>query len=279
MKILPSPMRPVRAELMIASTARSSDGVVADDLDLHLGEEVDDVFGAAIKLGMALLAAESLRLDHGDALQADLVQRFFHLIQFERLDDGLDLLHARSDPGWPGLPVMAARVVLDGTAARTGLHAACQAAIREARRVMPAQSRLRLGACHIALPADFGHSAAGADVRRVEAPAPQIHTAARIQPGASSCVKPANTLLSGIGTTIFTVMSALAVEHDVDQSRPGLPRHRRPGRRGAGRGRCAAGRPQPVSADARRAGTAPGRRRRQPPLLWPGGRLGDARWW
>jgi hypothetical protein len=30
------------------------------------------------------------------------VQRFFHLIQFERLDDGLDLLHARPNPGVPG---------------------------------------------------------------------------------------------------------------------------------------------------------------------------------
>jgi hypothetical protein len=33
------------------------------DLDLHLGQEVDDIFGAAIELGMALLAAETLRLE------------------------------------------------------------------------------------------------------------------------------------------------------------------------------------------------------------------------
>ena len=37
-------------------------------------------------------------------------------------------------------------------------------------------------------------------------------------------MKPANTLLSATGTTIFTVMSALAAEHGVDQSRPGLSR-------------------------------------------------------
>ena len=104
-KILPSPMRPVRAELMIASTARSRIASSHDHLDLHLGKEVDHVFGAAVQLGVALLPSEPLGLDHRDALQAHLVQRFFHLIQFERLDDGLDLLHARSTPGLTGPPV------------------------------------------------------------------------------------------------------------------------------------------------------------------------------
>ena len=72
--------------------------VLADHLDLHLGQEVHDVFGAAIELGVALLAAEPLGLDHGDALQPDLVQRFLHLVQLERLDDRFDLFHARSRP-------------------------------------------------------------------------------------------------------------------------------------------------------------------------------------
>ena len=36
--------------------------VLDDQLDLHLGQEVDDVFGAAIELGVALLAAEALGL-------------------------------------------------------------------------------------------------------------------------------------------------------------------------------------------------------------------------
>jgi hypothetical protein len=36
------------------------DHVVAEhNLDLHLGEEIHDVFGAAIELGMSLLPAES----------------------------------------------------------------------------------------------------------------------------------------------------------------------------------------------------------------------------
>jgi hypothetical protein len=80
-------------------------GVVADHFDLHLGEEVHHVFGAPVQLGMALLPPEPLGLDDRDALQAHLVQRFFHLIQFERLDDGLDFLHARQRPGeWAPVP-------------------------------------------------------------------------------------------------------------------------------------------------------------------------------
>ena len=53
-----------------------------------------------------------------------------------------------------------------------------------------------------------------------------------------------NRRLAGMGTTIFAEMSALAVRDRRDQPRPGLPRHRRPGRgrRGGGRRRSAAGR-------------------------------------
>src|SRR5215475_10238556 len=40
-----------------------------DQLELHLGQEVDDVFGAAIELGVTLLPAKALGLQNGDALQ------------------------------------------------------------------------------------------------------------------------------------------------------------------------------------------------------------------
>src|SRR5690348_6282370 len=70
--------------------------ILDDQLDLHLGQEVDDVFGAAIKLGVALLPSEALGLQDGDAFQADLVQRVFDLVQLERLDDRFDLLHLLS---------------------------------------------------------------------------------------------------------------------------------------------------------------------------------------
>ncbi len=56
----------------------------------------------------------------------------------------------------------------------------------------------------------------------VEAVVDEIHTVARKQP-VSAPVKPANKLLSGIGTTIFTVMSALAVEHDAINLGQGFP--------------------------------------------------------
>ena len=67
--------------------------VLDDHFEPHLGQEIDDIFGAPIELGMALLAAEPLGLGDGDAGDADLVQRLLHLVELERLDDGFDLLH------------------------------------------------------------------------------------------------------------------------------------------------------------------------------------------
>src|SRR5262245_12172453 len=40
-------------------------GLLQHHLDLHLRQEIDDVLGAAVKLGMALLPAEALGLEHG----------------------------------------------------------------------------------------------------------------------------------------------------------------------------------------------------------------------
>ena len=45
-----------------------------------LAGEVDDVLGAAVELGVALLAAEALDLGDGDALHADGRQRFAHFV-------------------------------------------------------------------------------------------------------------------------------------------------------------------------------------------------------
>src|SRR6476661_8592686 len=67
--------------------------ILHNHLDLYLGQKVDDVLGAAVKLGMSLLPAETLGLGDGDALDADLVQRLLHLVELEGLDDRLDLLH------------------------------------------------------------------------------------------------------------------------------------------------------------------------------------------
>ena len=87
-------MRPVRAAAWMASR-RGRQLVVGDHhLDLDLGQEVDDVLGAAVELGVALLAAVALGLQHGHALDAQLLQGLLHLVQLERLDHRLDLLHS-----------------------------------------------------------------------------------------------------------------------------------------------------------------------------------------
>src|SRR4051812_45115129 len=49
-----------------------------NDLYLHFGKKIDNVFGPAVELGVALLASEALRLGHRDALQSYLLQRLLH---------------------------------------------------------------------------------------------------------------------------------------------------------------------------------------------------------
>jgi hypothetical protein len=80
------------------------DGVVDRRFDLHLGQEVDDVLGAAVQLGVALLAPEALHLGHRDALHADAAECFTHFVELERLDDGSHHLHGH---------VSSSEVVLD----------------------------------------------------------------------------------------------------------------------------------------------------------------------
>ena len=46
--------------------------VFENNLDLHLGQKVDDIFGAAIELSVAFLATETLGFDDGNALEARL---------------------------------------------------------------------------------------------------------------------------------------------------------------------------------------------------------------
>ena len=69
--------------------ARLDQRVGDHHLDLDLGQEVDHVFGAAIELGVALLAPETLDLGHRHAGDADFRQRLAHLVELERLDDRL----------------------------------------------------------------------------------------------------------------------------------------------------------------------------------------------
>src|SRR5260221_13684340 len=63
------------------------EAILDHHLDLHLGQEVDHIFSAAVELGMALLPAEALDLGDGDSGDADAVQRVLHVVELEGLDD------------------------------------------------------------------------------------------------------------------------------------------------------------------------------------------------
>src|SRR5687768_6897065 len=63
------------------------------DLDLDLGEEIDRVLPAPVQLRVALLAPEAPHLRHRHADDPDTGEGFLHVVQLERLDDGLDLFH------------------------------------------------------------------------------------------------------------------------------------------------------------------------------------------
>src|SRR5205823_6403307 len=59
-------------------------------LDLDLRQKIDDVFRAAIQLGMSFLPSEALDFGHGDALHADRRQSLADFVELERLDDCCD---------------------------------------------------------------------------------------------------------------------------------------------------------------------------------------------
>src|ERR1700736_4079320 len=67
-------------------------GIVHDDFDNHLWDEVDFIFGAPIMFGVTLLSPKAFRLHDGHALDAHFVQRRLHVVELEGLDDGFDLL-------------------------------------------------------------------------------------------------------------------------------------------------------------------------------------------
>src|SRR5258707_3644532 len=48
--------------------------LIDDDLDLHLGQEIHDIFGAPVEFGMAFLATEALGFGDRDALDPHFLQ-------------------------------------------------------------------------------------------------------------------------------------------------------------------------------------------------------------
>src|SRR5215471_14516155 len=68
------------------------------DLDAQFGQEIHDIFGAAVDLGVTLLAAIALDLRHRHPMHADRGEGLAHLVKFERFDDRDDELHGRAVP-------------------------------------------------------------------------------------------------------------------------------------------------------------------------------------
>ena len=78
------------------------------------------------------LAAESLGLDHGEALQTHLVQRLLHLVELERFDHRFDFLHHAPPGPWHLDPTCRTRAPCErqAVAARPG-------GIKDRRTAMP----------------------------------------------------------------------------------------------------------------------------------------------
>src|SRR5215213_1069671 len=84
-----------------------------DDLDLDLRHQAGRIFGAAIDLGMPLLAAVALDLGDGQALDADRGERLADLVELEGLYDRDNEFHFSSPvqnetPTEPTTPPLAA---------------------------------------------------------------------------------------------------------------------------------------------------------------------------
>src|SRR5438105_7252715 len=69
------------------------DRIVDGGFDLHLRQEIDHVFGTAVQLGVAFLAAEAFHLGHRDTLHADGAEGFTNFVKLEGLDDGSHHFH------------------------------------------------------------------------------------------------------------------------------------------------------------------------------------------
>src|SRR5262245_11421130 len=83
-------------------------GIIDHELDSDLRQQINRVFGAAIDLRVALLAAVAFGFDNRNALQADAPECFAHVVELEWLDDGNDQLHRPRLVGRPERPRYAA---------------------------------------------------------------------------------------------------------------------------------------------------------------------------
>src|SRR3712207_5486219 len=62
--------------------------VVQNDFDLHLRQEVHDIFSTPVQFRVAFLSTETLGFGDGNPLDPDFVKGFLHLVKFEGLNNG-----------------------------------------------------------------------------------------------------------------------------------------------------------------------------------------------
>src|SRR5579885_648967 len=67
--------------------------ILDDQVDLQLGQEVNDILGAPVHLGMALLSAEAFHLVYGETGYTDGLKLLLHGVQGEGFDNCFDLFH------------------------------------------------------------------------------------------------------------------------------------------------------------------------------------------
>ena len=68
--------------------------VVGDqDFQFQFGQEIDHVLRATVERLVTLLTTEATYFRHRDARNPHAFEGFLDVIQLERFDDGLDLLH------------------------------------------------------------------------------------------------------------------------------------------------------------------------------------------
>src|SRR5260370_18726423 len=93
MKILPSPIFPVRAAAIKRGDDFLQAGFGHDHLYLYFRKKIHFVLLAAINLLVALLASVPAPLSDGQALRGDGLHGMLDFVQFERLYNRLDFFH------------------------------------------------------------------------------------------------------------------------------------------------------------------------------------------
>ena len=114
-KILPSPMRPVRAATDDGLERFLFHFIGDHKFDFDLGKKVNGVFAASIKLGVAFLAAVAAGLQNRHAFDACLEQGIFDCIELRRLQNRFYLEHKQ-------MPRLTAYQAGPRSSARAGLE-------------------------------------------------------------------------------------------------------------------------------------------------------------